>query len=297
MTIVRVLVVLAFLACAARAYAVEWERVWSDEFDKDGPPDKTRWEFEKGFVRNQELQYYTSGRKENARVENGTLVIEARKEQYPNPGYREGSRDWRSSRRFAEYTSACLTTRGKASWTCGRIEVRAKLPRGRGVWPAIWMLGTDIDRKGWPACGEIDIMEFVGFDPSGIHGTVHTARYNHVKGTQKGARLTVEKPWEDFHVYAVEWDADRIDFFVDDRKYFTFRNEGTGADAWPFDRDQFLLLNLAIGGSWGGQKGIDADVFPQKFIIDYVRVYRKKPADKAEGPRPETQGSRRPVGA
>ena len=203
MSTVKVLLLLALLACATRACATEWELAWSDEFDKDGSPDATKWDFEKGFVRNQELQYYTSRRKENARVENGTLVIEARRERWPNASYRRGSRDWRMSRRLAEYTSAALTTKGKATWTYGRIEVRAKLPRGRGVWPAIWMLGTNIDRKGWPACGEIDIMEYVGFDPAHVHGTVHTRKYNHMRDTQKGARTAVEKPWERFHVYVV----------------------------------------------------------------------------------------------
>lgn len=277
----RDIVILVCVLWAGCAYAAEWELLWSDEFDYKGLPDPAKWDYEEGLVRNQELQYYTRARKENARVEDGMLVIEARKEKWANPRYRPGSANWNTSAEFAEYTSASLTTRDKEDWTYGRVEVRAKLPKGTGVWPAIWMLGTSIGRVGWPACGEIDIMENVGFEPNIIHGTVHTAKYNHTKGTQKGSQATVEKPHESFHVYAVEWDKDRIDFFVDDRKYFTFENEGAGVEAWPFDGKQYLLLNLAIGGSWGGQKGIDDTIFPQRYYVDYVRVYHRKAVPQA----------------
>jgi beta-glucanase (GH16 family) len=139
------------------------------------------------------------------------------------------------------------------------------------------MLGTSIDQVGWPACGEIDIMENVGHDPLRIHGTVHTGAYNHVAGTAKGASVVVSNPSpaEDFHVYAMEWYPDRVDVFVDGQRYFTFRNEGTGSAAWPFDRPHYLLVNLAIGGSWGGQQGIDDSRFPHRYLIDYVRVYEQ----------------------
>ena len=232
---------------------------------------------EQGFLRNRERQYYTRARSENARVENSLLIIESRREKFPNAAYRAGARDGKRSPEFADYTSASLTTRGLQSWRYGRIEVRAKLPGGRGMWPAIWMLG---ERRGvgWPACGEIDIMEFVGHEPDLIHGTVHTAKYNHVKGTQKGSQLRVPSPEKDFHVYAIEWDAAKIDFFVDGQKYFTFANEHTGEDAWPFDHPHYLILNSAIGGAWGGARGIDDSIFPARFYIDYVRVYQKKAA-------------------
>ncbi len=138
------------------------------------------------------------------------------------------------------------------------------------------MLGTNIAQAGWPACGEIDIMENVGFDPLRIHGSVHTTSYNHTIGTQKTASVTIANPADDFHVYAMEWSANQIGVFVDGQQYFSFRNEGTGARAWPFDKPQYLLVNLAIGGSWGGQRGIDDSRLPYRYLVDYVRIYQQK---------------------
>src|SRR5205085_12137598 len=157
----------------------------------------------------------------------------------------------------------------------GRIEVRAKVPSGRGTWPAIWTLADEPNAR-WPACGEIDIMEHVGFDPGKIHANIHTAKYNHVKRNGKGSQLSVPDATSAFHVYALEWSSERLDFFVDDQKYFTYENEKTGSDAWPYDKPHYLILNLAIGGAWGGQKGIDESIFPQRYYFDYVRVYQKK---------------------
>jgi beta-glucanase (GH16 family) len=235
-----------------------WTLVFADEFDGAGAPDPAKWGYELGYIRNKEAQFYTS-RTGNVRVEGGNLVIEARKEAH------EG---------FA-YTSASLNTRGRFEFLYGRVEVRAKLPAGRGAWPAIWTLGTNRGEVRWPACGEIDIMENVGFDPLRIHASVHTAAYNHVAGTQKTSIVTLPaSPSDDFHVYAMEWRPERIDVFMDGKQYFTFANEGTGNDAWPFDKPQYLLINLAIGGMWGGQKGIDDGSFPQRYLVDYVRIYR-----------------------
>ena len=250
----------------------EWKLVWSDEFDYEGLPDKTKWNYEEGFVRNHELQYYTRDRKENARVENGTLIIEARKEQFKNPKYEAGSTRWNRSREFAAITSASLTTRNKFSWKYGRIEVRANLPHGKGVWPAIWTLGDDISEVRWPRCGEIDIMEFIGREPNHIYGTCHYSVDGKHVGT--GETLETKEPFADFHVYAIEWYPDRIDFFFDETKYFTFPLDkaGTGDDN-PFRKPQYLILNLAMGGDWGGE--MDDSIFPQKFCIDYVRVYEK----------------------
>ena len=229
---------------------------WSDEFDGTDLPNGSRWNQEVGLIRNKESQYYTQRRAENARVENGMLVIEARREAY------EG----------AEYTSASLTSR--ESWTYGRIEVRARLPKGRGTWPAIWTLGTNIRGVGWPACGEIDIMEHVGFDPGRIHANIHTRAYNHVQGTNKGNNVIVGGVDDEFHVYEAVWTPQQIAMSVDGRRYFTFEKESGGAAVWPFDQPQYLILNLAIGGTWGGREGIDEAAFPARFLIDYVRVYR-----------------------
>jgi beta-glucanase (GH16 family) len=226
-----------------------WTLAFSDEFDTPGAPDSTRWGYELGYQRNQEAQYYTS-RPDNVRVENGSLIIEARKEPYH--GF--------------QYTSASVRTLGKFNFTYGRVEVRAKVPAAVGTWAAIWTLGTTAP---WPTGGEVDIMEHLGFDPPTIHGTIHTDAYN------DGATTAVSDPSKSFHAYAMEWDADQIVLSVDGRSYFTYRNPGTGTAAWPFDAPQYLLLNLAIGGTWGGQQGIDDGAFPQEFLIDYVRVYQK----------------------
>jgi beta-glucanase (GH16 family) len=242
------------------ATPTSWRLVWQDEFDGTGLPDATRWGYEVGFVRNSELQYYTQGRVENARRENGQLILEAR---------RDG---WNGH----DITSASIITKGKKSFLYGRIEVRAKLPTGKGTWPAFWMLGADIDQVGWPACGEIDIMENVGFEPTTIHGTVHTPFYYHGSAAgPRGGSTQASSPWLDYHLYAIEWFPDRIDFFVDSVKYFTFLNEGTSAK-WPFDKPHYLLLNLAIGGAWGGQQGVDLSLFPHRVYVDYVRVYERQ---------------------
>jgi beta-glucanase (GH16 family) len=253
--------------------APEWELKWADEFDKDGAPDPARWTYEEGLVRNQEPQLYTR-RPENARVEGGHLIIEGRKEEVPNPGHKPGSQNWMEKSPTAAYTSASLTTQGRAAWQYGRFEVRAKLPQGKGMWPAAWTLGENITTIGWPRCGEIDIMEFVGKEPDKVHGTTHFSVDG--KHRSNGKSLKVERPFDDFHVYAVEWHSDRIDFFFDKQKFHTFAvsEAGAGADD-AFRKPHYLLVNLAIGGAWGGE--IDDTMLPQKYVIDYVRVYQKAP--------------------
>jgi beta-glucanase (GH16 family) len=260
------LVLAAFAAGYACAQArAGWTLAWSDEFDKPGLPDAKKWTYETGFVRNHESQYYTKARAENARVENGILVIEGRKEAYKGPDGKD-----------AQYTAASVTTEGLFETTYGRVEVRAKLPRGRGQWPAIWMLGTSIRSVGWPKCGEIDIMEFVGHEPEKVFATVHWLGADTGKHASLGGNLPKQKPSDDFHVYAVEWHADRMDFFYDETQYFTYPVAKAGADDKnPFHKPHYLLMNLAIGGSWGGQKGIDDGAFPQRYEIDYVRVYKQ----------------------
>ncbi len=244
---------------------------WSDEFSYTGLPNNLKWGYDVGGGGwgNNELQYYTENRLENARVENGKLVIEARKESYGG----------------SSYTSARLVTKQKGDWLYGRIEAYAKLPSGRGTWPAIWMLPTDWVYGGWPNSGEIDIMEYVGYDPGVVHGSIHTEVYNHILGTQKTATINVADAETAYHLYALEWTSDRIDIFVDGNKYFSFFNQHIDYKTWPFDRRFHLLLNIAVGGNWGGAMGVDPDIWPQKMYVDYVRVYKyiSKDEIKVEG--------------
>lgn len=250
---------LLLLMCCTSLFAQDWGLIWQDEFDYTGLPDEDKWTYDVGGNGwgNEEAQYYTEARSENAYVEDGNLIITARQEQY------EGS----------DYTSARLLTRGKAAWRYGRIEVRAQLPEGRGVWPAIWMLPEQNNYGNWPASGEIDIMEYVGYNPEEIHFNIHTEAYNHSIGTNKGATTTLERPEDQFYTYAVEWYEDSLKFFVDDELYFTFEKESDDYAVWPFDKPFHAILNIAVGGTWGGAEGIDDSIFPQEMLVDYVRVY------------------------
>jgi beta-glucanase (GH16 family) len=243
----------------ARYLAPDWTPVWSDEFDRPGRPDPARWGYEHGLVRNKEAQFYTVDRPENVRVEDGCLIITARKEAW------EG----------AEITSASLTTKDRFSFTYGKVEIRARVPTGRGVWPALWTLGCKRPGISWPACGEIDIMEYVGMDPDLFHFTVHTGAFNHVLHTQRGSRIRTPAPWKDFHTFGVIWTPAALEWFCDGEPVFAFANDGQGPAHWPFDQPHFLLMNLAIGGAWGGMKGIDESIFPAEFRIDYVRVWSR----------------------
>lgn len=239
--------------------------VWSDEFEHSGSPDSTKWNYDLGNGcpnlcgwGNQELEYYTRDLK-NVRVENGVLIIEAH----------------RDSLGGMAYTSTRMVTKHKGDWSYGRIEVKAKLPRGKGTWPAIWMLSTDWKYGGWPASGEIDIMEHVGFDPGRVHGTIHTEAYNHHKKTQKEGIITIPDCQDEFHVYAIDWRENKIDFFVDDKLYHSVaRSVEDTFKEWPFDQRFHLILNIAVGGFWGGMQGIDDAIWPQRMEVDYVRVYK-----------------------
>lgn len=250
---------LLLLPVVLQAQQKDWKLAWADEFNYTGLPDSTRWTAETGGHGwgNNELQYYTAGREENARVANGVLTIEARKEN------REGMK----------YTSARLVTRNKGDWQYGKIEVKAKLPKGLGTWPAIWMLGS-VDSLNWPDDGEIDIMEHVGFHQGFIHASIHCKKYNHVIHTQKTDTIEIKDCSEKFHVYSLEWSKDSVQIGVDGNTYFTFANEHSGYGAWPFDNKMFLLLNVAVGGNWGGQEGVAEDIWPQRMEVDYVRVFQ-----------------------
>ena len=238
-----------------------WTLKWSDEFNYEGLPDSSKWDYNVGGHGwgNNEKQFYTRADTNNASVKKGILSIIARKE----------------TKEKSDYTSARLVTKNKAEFTYGRMEIRAKLPKGVGLWPAIWMLGADIEKTGWPKCGEIDIMEHVGYRPDIVLGTVHTEAFNHMKNTHKGNETAIIDPYNSFHTYAIEWDAHKIVFFLDEVKYFQFDNVHKTEAEWPFDKPFFFILNTAIGGDLGGKKGIDDTIFPAVFEIDYVRVFQK----------------------
>ncbi len=237
-----------------------WKLVWSEEFNYNGLPDSTKWSYDVGGHGwgNNELQYYTLASIANAEVNKGSLKIKVLHQPMGN----------------REYTSARLITKGKADFTYGKIEIRAKLPAGRGLWPALWMLGSNIGTIRWPDCGEIDIMEHVGFEKDSVFGTVHTKAYNHIKGTQKGKKIFIANPYDSFQRYSIEWTPKRMDFFVNNTLYNHFPNEHKTIDEWPFDSPFFLILNVAVGGNLGGKQGIDSSIFPASMEVDYIRVYK-----------------------
>ena len=242
---------------------------WSDEFNVDGLPDPMKWSYDtdRNFLGwyNNELQYYAAARPDNSSVANGSLVITARKENLDGAGLA----DWGGQ----AYSSARLVTRGKAQWTYGFIEIRAKLPCGRGTWPALWMLSSP-PQSAWPDDGEIDIMEHVGFDPGVVHGTMHTLAYNHTRNNSRTATTNVPDACTAFHRYQLTWNAHQIKVGVDDRNFYQYSNDGSGNAEWPFDSAQYLIFNIAVGGDWGGQMGVDDTIFPVKMEVDYVRVYQ-----------------------
>lgn len=253
----------------SRSAERDWILVWTDEFNApDGSPvDPGKWTFETGGngFGNNELEYYTK-RSKNAAIRGGNLVIRAFKEKYTGA---DGV--------TRQYTSARFKTQTKFSQEYGRFEARIKIPRGQGLWPAFWMLGNDIDSVGWPACGEIDIMENVGKEPTIIHGTIHGLGYSGAAGIE--ARYTLESGQafaDQFHIFAVEWEPKAIRFYVDDHLYVTRTpSDIPPVQKWAFDHPFFLLLNLAVGGDWSGPPDSNTK-FPQTMLVDYVRVYRSR---------------------
>lgn len=242
----------------------KWELVWSDEFEYTGLPDSTKWNFDThgnswGWGNN-EAQWYTENNAKNAHVSNGVLRITAIKE--PTNG--------------KDYSSARLTTKDKGDWKYCRIDVSAKLPSGLGTWPAIWMMPTKRTYGGWPECGEIDIMEHVGFAVDSVFSTVHTGTFNHIKGTQVGKALVTPNATDGFNIYTLEWDEYELRSYINGQLFFVFQNARKTFKEWPFDQEFHLILNLAVGGGLGGARGMCGDCFPQHFDIDYVRVYNKK---------------------
>ncbi|MGQ1788248.1 glycoside hydrolase family 16 protein [Saccharicrinis sp. GN24d3] len=249
-----------FSACSSPN---KYKLVWEDEFEYTGLPDSAKWDYDQEGNQsgwgNKEEQFYTKARKENAWVENGILKITAIQEQYEDKNF----------------SSARLIS--KADWQYGKVEVRAKLPDARGTWSAIWMMpgGWSFDDGNWPDIGEIDIMEHVGHDLGVIHASAHSKDYQWQKGTQKTDTINVGNVNTQFHSYILEWTPDLMKAYVDDKLYFTYRNEGLGVDKWPYNKPFYLILNVAVGGAWGSVEGIDSRAFPQTMEVDYVRIYQK----------------------
>jgi beta-glucanase (GH16 family) len=265
---------------AALAVPAAYRLVWADEFDTDGLPDPAKWVHDTGMNKagwhNRELQYYAGPRRENAVVRGGRLVITARRESLSDAA------DWGGQR----YTSARLITRGRQDWTYGFFEIRARLPCGRGTWPAIWMLNREAV---WPAGGELDILEHIGREPGRVFSTVHTAAGH--GGSGAGAAIQLPDACQAFHDYQMHWTADRVRFGVDGVVHFEYANPRTGPERWPFDAPQFLILNIAVGGDLGG--AVDDRVFPVTMEVDHVRVYQMQRTGRA-ATEPES-GSSHPV--
>lgn len=229
-----------------------YKLVWQDNF-RGQTIDSTNWTHEvapPGWVNN-ELQRYTNG--ENAKIRNGKLIITAKNENN-------------------EYTSSRLITRDKRIFTYGIIEIKAKLPKGKGTWPALWMLGNNIDKVNWPACGELDIMEHVGNEPGVVHSSIHNS--SGYAATPYSGKLNIEQPFDKFHIYAMEWTEDFICFYLDGKLVYRYQPEFKNDANWPFDKPAYFIFNIAIGGTWGGE--VDNSIFPTIMTVDWVRVYQRK---------------------
>lgn len=243
-----------------KGWKFETTPTFEDNFDGSSV-DANKWVFETGGSGwgNNELQNYTAG--SNSSVASGIMTIEARRE----------------SSNGREYSSSRMLTRGKAEWLYGRFEIRAKLPKGRGTWPAIWMLSADNSYGNWPASGEIDIMEHVGYDPNRVHFSIHTSSYNHTRNTQRSTNKIIPNAMDDYNVYRLDWTPFAVRGFINGEQYFEFTNENKNFAVWPFDKKFFMILNIAVGGNWGGAQGVDNSIFPAKMMIDYVKVYKMIP--------------------
>ncbi|MGM0369318.1 MAG: family 16 glycosylhydrolase [Bacillota bacterium] len=250
----------------------DWELVWSDDFDK---LDKDIWNLEVGNGHeqgipgwgNNELQYYTDG--DNVKVEDSKLIITAREEEKSDS---HGNYD---------YTSARLNTKGNYDFKYGRVEIKAKMPEGQGLLPALWTLGSDIDENPWPDCGEIDIAEVVGDDPDTVHGTVHGPISGHT-GVGAGYTLPDEEKFSDgFHEYAIEWDKNEVEFYVDDKLYHIVNKDEVGEEEWVYDKPQFFIMNLAVGGNWPGKPDENTE-FPKTMEVDHIKVYEDQNPDSID---------------
>lgn len=237
----------------------KWTLHWNDEFNETNGSgvDASKWIHDVGGEGwgNNEEEYYTEGTN-NCYIQDGNLVIEAKKEDMNDN----------------KYTSARIKTKGKFDFKYGKIEMRAKIPYGQGIWPAFWMLGSDIDKVGWPECGEIDIMENIGKEPKTVHGTLHGPGYSGNMGI--GAAYELNEDFKNsYHIFSIEWSEDKIEWFVDGKRYHYMNPEKIIGNKWVYNKEFFLIINLAVGGNWPGYPD-DNTIFPQRFYIDYVRVYK-----------------------
>ena len=246
------------LFLSVQVFPQKWVKVWSDEFNTPGLPDSTKWDYEVGKIRNDELQYYTYKRSENARIQDTVLILEARKEAYKG----------------ASYTSASLKSRYKGDWLYGKFEIRAKVPTGKGTWPAIWMMPTDDEYGGWPKSGEIDIMEYVGMNPSNLYFTTHFEGTDGTGHQSSGSFATIDQPYNKYITFTLIWSPTKLEWYADGVKYHTYTKTSDVIKVWPFNKMFYLIMNLTYGGTWGAQQGIDDTKLPHKFYIDYVRVYQ-----------------------
>ena len=246
------------------SYAQKYVLVWNDEFNTPGLPDSTRWNYEVGQLRNNEQQYYTSKRLENARIEDSVLILEARKESFAG----------------ANYTSASIISRGIGDWKYGKVEIRAKVPTGKGTWPALWMMPTNSEYGGWPRSGEIDIMEYIGVEAQKLYYTCHFEGTNGSGHQSSGGNSTfISNPYNQFIKFTLVWTPEKIEWYANDRKFHQYVKPAGDYRSWPFDKEFYLILNLAYGGNWGGYAGVDDTKLPHKFLIDYVRVYQLQDTD------------------
>ena len=253
------------LCLAIQSFPQKYVKVWGDEFNTPGLPDSTKWDYEVGKIRNAELQYYTYKRKENARIQDTVLILEARKEPFQG----------------AAYTSASLISRYKGDWLYGKFEFSAKVPTGKGTWPAIWMMPTDSEYGGWPKSGEMDIMEYVGMNPNNLYYNAHFEGTDGTGHQASGTQTTYSQPYTRFITFTFIWSPTKLEWYADGVKKYTYNKPAGDYRVWPFDKMFYMILNLAYGGSWGAQQGIDDTKLPHKFYIDYVRVYQLQ---ESEGP-------------
>ncbi len=254
------LLILLFVIASLPSFSQKYVLVWSDEFNTPGLPDSTKWSYEVGKIRNQELQYYTKKRLENARIEDTVLILEAKKESYSG----------------ADYTSASIISKGIGDWKYGKIEISAKVPTGKGTWPALWMKPTNNEYGDWPKSGEIDIMEYIGVEPQHLFYTAHfegTGTSGH-SSSGSGATSAIQNPWEKFIKFTLVWTPEKLEWYANDIKFHTYNKPSDDHRVWPFNKEFYLIFNLAYGGSWGGYDGVDDSKLPHKFLIDYVRVYQ-----------------------